>query len=63
MSILVDLATAIEDLHEEGYVHRDIKPENIFVQDGGKVVLADFGISKDLAGSAGIILPGTFSLS
>lgn len=61
MTILRDIAQGLVDLHEEGYVHRDIKPDNIFVQDGGKVLLADFGISKDMASSAGTMLPGALS--
>ena len=61
MTILRDIAQGLADLHEEGYVHRDVKPDNIFVQDGGKVLLADFGISKDMASSAGTMLPGALS--
>lgn len=60
-TILRDIAQGLADLHEEGYVHRDIKPDNIFVQDGGNVLLADFGISKDMASSAGTMLPGALS--
>ena len=49
--ILVELASALCDLHGLGFVHRDLKPENIFVQQLGgdqfRVRLVDFGLTKD----------------
>ena len=49
--ILVELASALIDLHRLGFVHRDVKPENIFVQRVGgdqvRVRLVDFGLTKD----------------
>ena len=49
--ILTELAYALSDLHQLGFVHRDLKPENIFVQriggDQVRVRLVDFGLTKD----------------
>jgi serine/threonine protein kinase len=48
--IMEQLCSALQAVHQAGYVHRDIKPENIFlVFDEGKlfVKLLDFGIAKD----------------
>jgi len=45
ISILRDVARALEFAHGQGVVHRDIKPANIVLANGAAVVL-DFGIAK-----------------
>ncbi|KAM0466848.1 hypothetical protein ACHAPV_000357 [Trichoderma viride] len=40
------LANAVAYIHSIGIRHRDIKPANILLKDDGRVMLADFGISK-----------------
>lgn len=39
------LFSTLNSIHRNGIIHRDIKPENILVDEEGKLVLADFGIS------------------
>ena len=51
-STMRQLAQAIAYSHQQGIIHRDIKPENCLLQDNGNVALCDFGISKDIIGSA-----------
>jgi len=46
--ILHDAAAGLGHAHSRGIVHRDVKPSNIMVDDTGRVVLGDFGISKAL---------------
>lgn len=43
--ILMRLLDIVEVIHNENIVHRDLKPENILIDETGKMVLADFGIS------------------
>ena len=50
VSILRDVARALEYAHSERVVHRDIKPENILLS-GSTAVVTDFGIAKALATS------------
>ncbi|HEY0242646.1 MAG TPA: protein kinase [Gemmatimonadaceae bacterium] len=48
VSILRDLARALQYAHNEGVVHRDIKPENILLS-GDAAVVTDFGIAKAIS--------------
>ena len=37
-------------LHEKNFIYRDLKPENVLVNEDGYLLLADFGLAKDMAG-------------
>ena len=49
LPILVQVAHALEYLHEEvKVIHRDVKAENVLLFEHGFAKLADFGVSKQL---------------
>jgi len=40
------MCSALTEAHSAGIIHRDIKPANIMVAEGGRLVLADFGVAR-----------------
>lgn len=47
-NLLEDLLNILKFVHQHNVIHRDVKPENIIQREDGKVVLIDFGVSKQL---------------
>jgi serine/threonine-protein kinase len=43
----VDLCAAVAAVHAAGLVHRDIKAQNVMLDDGGRLVLMDFGAGHE----------------
>lgn len=43
--ILIDMAIALEHMHESGFMHLDFKPENVMVTRTGEVRLVDFDLA------------------
>jgi formylglycine-generating enzyme required for sulfatase activity/tRNA A-37 threonylcarbamoyl transferase component Bud32 len=46
LRVALNIAQALDYVHERAIIHRDIKPENIHIASNGKVKLMDFGIAK-----------------
>ena len=52
VSVVVQIAGALDFAHSQGIIHRDLKPANIMFRDAATPVLTDFGIARQQDQSA-----------
>ena len=59
----LDVTRALSTVHRSGLLHRDIKAENVMREEGGHILLMDFGLStlphgqEDIAGTPNYMAP------
>jgi serine/threonine-protein kinase len=46
--VLIDLAEALEHLHDHGFMHLDFKPENVVMTRNGSIRLVDFDLAQPI---------------
>ena len=46
LGVLQPVCSALHYAHQLGIYHCDIKPANVFIEEGGRVLLGDFGIAR-----------------
>jgi len=59
LSIVIEIADALDFAHKANVIHRDIKPANVMLLNNGHVKVTDFGIAKAISSSrtkTGVIL-------
>ena len=69
LSILMQVAAAVDAVHAAGFVHGDVKPNNILINEQGRLFLIDFGAAtrRSVAefrirqGSPGYVAPEVIS--
>ena len=46
VSMLKQMCSGVQAIHDKGIIHRDLKPENILITAQGQVKITDFGIAR-----------------
>lgn len=58
VTVIKQIADALDFASKKGFVHRDIKPENILLHQDGRAILTDFGIARTNDVSKGLTETG-----
>ena len=48
--IMQQICEALDASHSVGIIHRDLKPQNIMQEEGGRILVMDFGLARTMEG-------------
>ncbi len=49
LNVMKNISSAISYTHRKGIIHRDLKSSNIMMDHTGRILVTDFGLSKDIS--------------
>jgi serine/threonine protein kinase len=58
LQLIIDVARALEAVHNQGHIHRNVNPCNILVDCRGSAKLSDLGFAKSFERDYGLTCPG-----